>query len=409
MSKPIKQNLSRRARLWCVAGCLVWLAPAVTSAMPTDSVAQPEAAGLSQEAAPADTVSKRPLKDNWWTRLIYGNKDRSFEKRFDVSFLPAPTYSIESQLGLGGILSALYRLDRHDSVMPPSDVSVGGKVSITGFYAIQASGNNYFPGRRHRLSYRTTFANKPLDFWGISYQDCVHNPVSKYTRQSVLVDVDYAYRAVSRLFVGASFEALYMSGQDVKEPAYLQGQRRSYYFTGLGVSVSYDSRDFLPNPQRGIYFLLKEMVFPSVLSTYHKTLFQTTLTFDAYQRVWKGGCLAFDFYGRLNPENAPWPLREQVGSGVSRMRGYYEGKYTDCSQLSTQLELRQRVWKRLGLVAWGGGGIVFPALHHIRDSHFLPNYGVGVRFEFKHNMNLRVDYGFGRDTRGVVFGFGEAF
>lgn len=356
-----------------------------------------------------DSATVKKDKDNWWRRLIYGNKDRSFEKKMDVSFLPAPTYSIESELGIGGIFSALYRLDRHDSVMPPSDFSFGGKVSITGFYAIQASGNNYFKGRRHRLSYRAVFANKPLDFWGISYAACTHNQPSSYTRQSTVVDVDYAWRAVSQFYVGASLEALYMNGKHLLEPSYLEGQRSKYYFTGVGVSVLYDTRDFLPNPQKGIYFILKEMVYPSVLGTYNKTLFQTTITFDAYQKVWKGGLFAFDLYGRLNPEDTPWPLREQVGSGVSRMRGYYEGQYMDCSQFSTQLELRQRVYKRLGLVAWGGGGLVFPSLGKIGQSRFLPNYGLGIRFEFKHNMNLRVDYGFGRHTRGVVFGFGEAF
>ena len=40
---------------------------------------------------------------------------------------------------------------------------------------------------------------------------------------------------------------------------------------------------------------------------------------------------------------------------------------------------------------------------------FLFNWGVGLRFEFKHNVNVRIDYGFGRHTSGLVFAVGEAF
>ena len=39
----------------------------------------------------------------------------------------------------------------------------------------------------------------------------------------------------------------------------------------------------------------------------------------------------------------------------------------------------------------------------------LPNYGLGLRVEFKHNVNIRIDYGFGKDTGGFVFQFAEAF
>ena len=39
----------------------------------------------------------------------------------------------------------------------------------------------------------------------------------------------------------------------------------------------------------------------------------------------------------------------------------------------------------------------------------LPTYGLGLRFEFKHNVNLRLDYGFGKGTSGIVLAFGEAF
>ena len=59
--------------------------------------------------------------------------------------------------------------------------------------------------------------------------------------------------------------------------------------------------------------------------------------------------------------------------------------------------------------AWGGAGVTFPRFDALQRSDVLPTWGVGLRFEFKHRVNLRVDYGFGRDTRGIVFQMSEAF
>lgn len=91
------------------------------------------------------------------------------------------------------------------------------------------------------------------------------------------------------------------------------------------------------------------------------------------------------------------------------MRGYYAGRYIDNNQANAQMELRQNIIKRVGLVAWVGYGGVFPSFEQFEWKNMMINYGAGVRFELKHNVNLRVDFGFGRDAFAVVFNMGEAF
>ena len=150
------------------------------------------------------------------------------------------------------------------------------------------------------------------------------------------------------------------------------------------------------------------MVYPQVFGNYHKTLLSTIFIADAYQKLWKGAVIAADFYGRINDNSSPWALREELG-GSFRMRGYYSGRYTDNSQVSAQIELRQRLYKRLGCVGWIGAGTVFPSLKKMKMRNVLPNYGLGIRFEFKHNVNVRLDYGFGKDTKGFVLNLAEAF
>jgi len=101
-------------------------------------------------------------------------------------------------------------------------------------------------------------------------------------------------------------------------------------------------------------------------------------------------------------------LKEELGGSI-RMRGYYSGRYIDNDIASAQIELRQHIVRRLGCAAWIGAGSVFPTINEFDAANILPNYGLGLHFEIKHNENARVDFGFGKETCGFVFGLSTAF
>lgn len=345
----------------------------------------------------------------YWNSLVNGNIDRTFEKKIDMSYIVAPCYTREGSFGIGGAATGLYRLDHRDSIMQPSDISLSGSATIKGFYGITIKGNNNFKGNKSRLSYHLQFQNKNLDFWGISYDACNQNPISGYKRQMIKWESDYVYKLTKNFHLGAAFNMNYTKASNVITPTYLKGQKNSYFFTGVGISVSYDTRDFILNPKHGVYFMVKEIYYPYFASTYYKNIWGTTIIFDYYQKAWKGSILALDLYGQFNGKNIPWVLREELGSGNSRMRGYYTGRYIDNNQITAQLELRQHIYSRIGCVAWLGGGTVFPSFDKLQCKNILPNYGLGLRVEFKHNVNIRVDYGFGKATAGFIFQFAEAF
>lgn len=91
------------------------------------------------------------------------------------------------------------------------------------------------------------------------------------------------------------------------------------------------------------------------------------------------------------------------------MRGYFEGRYRDKSEIDCCVELRQHVWRRSGVVAWVGAGTIFPKFADLRWKTVLPNCGVGYRWEFKKRVNVRFDVGFGRGQSGFLFSVNEAF
>ena len=349
-----------------------------------------------------------PPKDNFWRRMFAGHIDRTFERKFDYSLVVVPSWSREGSIGLGGMAAALYRLDRSDSSLAPSDVSISANASIKGFFYVGALGNTYFKGGRSRLKYELSFSQRKLNFWGISYDFCDVHPAINYTRWRVKADAFYDYMVYDGLYVGAALNIGYNAIVKIDDLSYLEGQKDAYLTTGIGLSLQYDTRNNISYPTKGWNVLFRQMVYPGVFGNCDRTLWRSTLTVDYYQRLWRGGVLAFDLYGELNSKDAPWALREEAG-GIYRLRGYYSGRYIDNNIVSLQMEVRQKLFWRVGLAAFIGCGSVFPSFQEWRWSHLLPSGGVGLRFEFKHNLNLRVDYGFGRGTSGFVLSLGESF
>lgn len=354
-------------------------------------------------------VSKSGFIKRYWQSLIHGNVDRTHEKPFDVSFALAPSYSREGGIGFGGSATGLYRMDMKDSTMAPSNVTIGANASLKGFFSVTGNGTNYFTDGRTRLVYGVRFTRKVLDFWGISHEACLVNPTSEYIRTQFRIDADYNYRSGKCFYFGAVMSLNYTTASGIHDPSYLEGQQTGYYLTGVGASFQIDTRDNPTNPQKGLYLLLRETAYPKFLGTADVTNWSTTFILSGYQPIWKGALITGDLYAQFNSPDAPWTLREELGGAMGRMRGYYAGRYIDSNQVSAQIELRQHIASRFGCVAWVGAGTVFPSLMGFEWKNILPNYGLGLRVEFKHNMNLRVDFGFGKETAGLCFGFGEAF
>ena len=256
------------------------------------------------------------------------------------------------------------------------------------------------------------FASAPRDMWGIGYHDGRYNEEGSYNEKRYLVKGRYLHRVLPSTYVGGilSFEHTQGKKFDARSEGYLQeyGQKTHYTATGIGAILEYDSRDFIPNPYRGIYVSLEETFFAKGLGNCGKSLWRTTFTADWYRQVWKGGLIATDLYAEFNSEGTPWPMLARMG-GSQRMRGYYQGRYTDNDMITFQVELRQRIWRRIGCTVWGGAGNVFESLDRFDWSETLPNYGVGLRWELKKRVNVRLDYGFGKKTSGFLLSLNEAF
>lgn len=357
-------------------------------------------------------VPQTPKKQNFWRKTYnyfqQSSVDKTATKKFDVSVVGAPTYSSTTGLGLGVMAAGLYRIDRTNMQVSPSTVSLFARATLKGVYNVGIEGINIFKDNRDRLNYRIAFTSLPSDFWGLGYDAAVNNTPVNYTSNNQQVEVSYYHRLCRNLYIGTrvNFDYIYAKNSDRELIAPLIGSAKSEALsTGFSLLLEYDSRDFIPNPYRGVYFSMQGMIRPKALSNTKSNSWKIAGTASYYQKLWKGGLIAMDLYVESNSSGTPWQLYARMGSKY-RMRGYYEGRFTDRNMVTAQVELRQRVWRRIGVAVWGGAGNCFNSWSSYQWSHTLPNYGIGLRWEFKKRVNVRFDYGFGGRVNGrLINGF----
>lgn len=372
-------------------------------------------AASGQTYSPADSLAHdstvvrppffRRMYDGVYRYFTESNQVKE-EKRFDFSVIGGPHFSSDTKLGLGLVASGLYRMDRSDLSLPPSSISLYGDVTTTGFYLLGIRGTTIFKEDKFRLGINFYFFSFPSKYWGIGYANGNRkNDYTTYKRLEKQIRVDFSKSIFPNTYLGATGLFRHVNGKDFKDIRFLDGEKADIATLGFGLFVTYDTRDFLPNPYRGTYIKFEQLFFPDFWGNKFK---RSEILFRNYNKLWKGAILASDLQGTLNYGNTPWSMVALLG-GSYQMRGYYEGQYRDNKLIQTQIELRQHIYNRHGIVVWGGAGNVFPNFHHFKWKETLPTYGIGYRWEFKKRVNVRLDYGIGKGQSAFYFNIEEAF
>ena len=390
---------------------VLWIGLAFSVGLPLKAQSS-ETAGMpvpDSASVSADTVvKKRSLVSKVLDYFRQDDEDK--DKKFSFGVLPGPHYSSTVGFGLGVVATGLYSMDRADTLLPKSNVALYGDVTTKGFLMVGVRGNNIFPKERFRLDYRLYVYTFPTKFYGIGYEQGDDDANQADFRRFKFDWMGrFMFRVARNLYVGPTlnFQFIRATEMDPLGEQFIAGQRHTVHALTPGVSFTYDSRDFILNAKHGWFVQLDQTFTPKWLGNTYG--FSTTdFTTSTYAPLWKGCTFAVELHSRFNYGDVPWCMMAEMG-GTNRMRGYYEGRYTDNHLVAAQVELRQSITRRLGVVVWYGGGTVFSGFDQLRWGDLLPTYGVGIRFEFKHNINLRVDYGFGKQTGGFVFSVAEAF
>lgn len=356
---------------------------------------------------PAQAATKEKPFWRWLKQNIFGS-DGASERPFDYTLVAGPFYNATTSFCIAAGVTGQYHWERADTLTQKSSVSAVAQVSIKGMVSAEITGANYMKHDRVRWNYRLRWQRQPMDFWGIGYESGRHNQPIELNRNRVYFRPEALVRVAPNFFVGASVNVNYTNADNLADRNLIGNQNTQIFSTGIGPLIQFDSRDFAANAYRGIFFRAEQLFYPAKLNK--MPFYSTDITFSAYQQLWKGAVGCFEAHGWFNyGDEVPWTMLAQVADNSCRMRGYYEGRYRDRNIMEAQVELRQKIWGPVGMTVFAGAANVFDHFDNIHWKQTLPNYGAGLRFEFKKRTTLRLDLGFTKNKPGVVFNINEAF
>ncbi len=359
------------------------------------------------------------------------------EKNLRFSVLGGPGYTPDYGFLIGG--SALMTFDMPNmegferrSVVPAAfSLSFGGGVSLSFVSRPQL----FIKQDRIRILGEFIYANLTNNYYGVGYDTnsvvLRGDNTTEYFLSQVVINPIVLFRVRSSdWFVGALTDFKYDNVTDpaqgmVDDPDYMLigGDQDGLKLlnNGLGVAVSYDTRDIPANAYEGVYFDFKSTTYGRGLGgEYNYSKLQ--LSYRQYKSLSSsksGRILAWNVYSEHIFGDAPFTQLAMVGSPFD-LRGYYKGQYRDKSTYLALAEYRHKfhvtpvdIWSkvanRMGFVAWGGIGLLGPSPVNIEG--ILPNYGAGLRIEVQPRMNFRLDIGHSPVDNQTLFYFNmtEAF
>ena len=326
--------------------------------------------------------------------------------------LPVIARSIETSWSFGTAVSSTFHINKKDSAMRTSNLQGLALYSLKKQFVAAINGTIYFPGEKFILNQQLSYSSFPDKFWGLGRLAPDSNAES-YSFQQFYIYL-HGQRSLARhLFIGVVYEY-----QKLLKIQYTPGGlfdkqdipgRHGYQVSGMGASLTYDTRNDAFAPDKGIFLQGSFNHFDHFLgSDFAYTNY--VLDVRSFIKTYKKQVLALQAYAFLNNGNVPLRSLASFG-GANSMRGYYDGRYRDKDQVVMQAEYRVPVYRRLGAVAFGGIGNVSHNCDYLGTNALKYSYGGGLRIALtkSERLNLRLDYGIGKRSKGFYFQLGEAF
>lgn len=336
-----------------------------------------------------------------------------------VNIFPYLFYTPETELafGVGGIIT-FYTSEY--ALLRPSKITLSGYYSTKSQYKLTLSPQVYMARNNLFLSANLDYGYYVDKFWGIGSatpdideEEYISSGWGMELNLQVPPLLGYIGRYIGHTKTGIIYDYFNNTIEDKKSNPYLLSGEVSGseggISSGLGLIWVWDTRDHIFYPGKGGYHQVKAI--------FYQKAFGGSFNFNRYEAdlrqyfpIQQKNVLAFQAFASFVRGNPPFNELSALG-GQRTMRGYYQGRYRDKNYLAGQAEYRRHLWRRLGFVAFAGLGDVESETGDFRIKSAKFSGGFGLRFLFNQaeKVNIRADFGFGKNTSGVYFGVEEAF
>lgn len=330
---------------------------------------------------------------------------------FSKIILPSVYYTPETRLA-GGIAGIGYISNPNDSTVKTSKLIVAAIYTQNDQVILSGKGEFFLDKNDYFLAVQTGYFKYPYQFSGIGNSHSV-DINEKYDSDFPRLGIQFTKRTREKLYLGLRYFYQNTSITKTVENGILENAnvfgKQGGVVSGIGVSGTYDSRNFQLSPTNGW--------FATFYSQHDRKGTGSDFNFDSYVAdvrrylpFLKNHVLAFQFYNEFHFGRLPFNRIALLG-GKERMRGYTEGVYRDLKMSVTQLEYRSRIYfNRIGFVLFGGVGSVGAAINDLgKKVHYSTGAGLRIALDPKNRVFIRIDVGIGDGVSGFYFDLGEAF
>ena len=379
-----------------------------------------EVSGEASASPPEEKIIPWAWGNKWLQGTINrAGGDNEFDPAdgIDWGYVPNPVYSSEKKLGLGLVVFGLFVADEESQNVEdvkPSKIVFKGFGTTNGSKGFETNLRSLLKADTYRLNVDLEFADTPEVFYGLGIepsQDEVNELI--YNHQGQNFKACGLKRVFGDTFLGLGVryhdnEAEDFRGANISAAAVLTDS------TSVGITGHWlhDSRDHQDNPSKGWLLQFDYATFNESFAS-DTDFDQLEFRYSGYRPIdtflnQRTATLAWQVQGHLSEGNVPWDRLTLLG-GSRQLRGYEQGRYRGHQKVLAQVELRQPLTGRHGMVTWVGVGTLAEDISDLGEERWLPSIGVGYRLRIKEKINLRFDVGFGRSDKGVYVSVNEVF
>ena len=381
-----------------------WLLSSVISMLSLSCIVQAEAEDQSIEESHTDysvsagVVNAVPDVREEKSKLKFGSEN--------LVVVPVPVSN--PTFGSGLILGGAYyypQSEEQKKAQPASFTGAGGIYTDNESYAIGIIQQNYWKEDRWRFTASGGYGDFKLELVDPDPGEDGHLVdwlVSGYFAQAALsrriVDSSWYFGGLIRYLDITQDFNLSLDLPDFNVESKIQSP-------SLGITIEYDTRDNTTNAYNGLRFESK-VLFSGQSGQNVSKYEQYYLRLRGYHQLKNSLVVAWDVNGCTKSGEIPlWDTCRLD------LRGFPATQYLSKKSLSTQVEARWKFYKRLGMVAFAGGGIIANSTTEEFEHDVIPSYGIGLRFMVmkSQRINMRLDYGRSDDGSAWYLGVTEYF
>ncbi|HEY4334311.1 MAG TPA: BamA/TamA family outer membrane protein [Puia sp.] len=330
-----------------------------------------------------------------------------------ILVLPIIARSIETGWSLGLASAATFHLTSRDTAVRTSNAQALALYTTRSQLVLALNGSIYFPGERFIFNEQLSYSSFPDNFWGLGKR-APDSSKESYKFKQYYIYLHPQFLVGKNLFFGVLYEYQRVFNVEFPKGGLFDRQdvpgRYGYHVSGVGLSLTYDTRNNAFSPNKG---MMAQFYFDHFAPFFGSDYQYTNYVIDLrrFLRIYNEQVLALQVFGSFNVGETPLRSLSFLG-GANTMRGYYAGRYRDKNAAVIQAEYRVPLFWRVGAVGFADVGNVGPDLDYINFHHFKYSYGGGLRFALnqKEKLNLRLDYGIAKgSSQGFYLQLGEAF